>query len=117
MSKPITDIPYTMTSMLSAMNNKEKIQEGIFYSGALNHMDLLIDIELLFEISKLTEKQKKVIDLYFFKQYTQKEVSEILGISQQAVLDHIGKVKKKLEAGLELWRKKDEELSKKFNLQ
>lgn len=116
MAKIINNIPYTMNSILSAMTNKEKIQEGLFYSGALNHMDLLIDIELLFKMSKLTEKQRKVVDLYFFKQYTQKEVSEMLGISQQAVLDHIGKVKRKLEIGIQIWRDKDEELSKKFNI-
>lgn len=116
MSKMINDIPYTIGAMISAMNNREKIQEGIYYSGALNHADLLIDVELLFEVSKLTDKQKKVVELYYFKQYTQKEVSEILGISQQAVLDHIGKVKKKLETGIQIWREKDEELSKKFNI-
>lgn len=115
MAKMTNNIPYTMNSILSTMTNKEKIQEGVFYSGALNHMDLLIDVEMLFDVSKLTEKQRKVVDLYFFKQYTQKEVSEILGISQQAVLDHIGKVKRKLELGVQLWREKDEELSKKFN--
>lgn len=116
MAKATTNIPYTMGSMVSAMTNREKIQEGIFYSGALNHMDLLIDIDLLFEVSKLTEKQKKVVDLYYFKQLTQREVSEVLGISQQAVLDHITKVKKKLEIGLKIWGEKDEELSKKFNI-
>lgn len=101
--------------MISAMTNKQKIQEGIYYSGAINHMDLLMDIELLFKASKLTERQIQVCRLYYYDQLTQEEVSKKLGISQQAVLDHLVKVKKKLKNGIELWGEKDAELSKKLN--
>lgn len=35
--------------------------------------------------SKLTRRQREIVDLYFYRGKTQQEVAEILGISQQVV--------------------------------
>lgn len=101
------DLSYTTGTMVGAMTNKKKIEESLYYSG-VDKLDLLIDIDLLLEEAKLTERQKEVVKLYFFLQYTQEEVSKVLGISQQAVLDHIKKIKNKIQKVTELWREKDE---------
>ena len=101
------DLSYTTGLMVGAMTNKKKIEESLYYSG-VDKLDLLIDIDLLLVEAKLTERQKEVVELYFFLQYTQEEVSEVLGISQQAVLDHIKKIKNKIQKVIDLWREKDE---------
>lgn len=101
------DLSYTTGLMVGAMTNKKKIEESLYYSG-VDKLDLLIDIDLLLAEAKLTERQKEVVELYFFLQYTQEEVSEVLGISQQAVLDHIKKIKNKIQKVIDLWREKDE---------
>ena len=101
------DLSYTTGFMVGAMTNKKKIEESLYYSG-VDKLDLLIDIDLLLAEAKLTERQKEVVVLYFFLQYTQEEVSQVLGISQQAVLDHIKKIKNKIQKVTELWREKDE---------
>lgn len=102
----MTDISYTQNFMLGSMSNKEKLQEGLYYSG-LNQLEVLMDMELMLEEAKLTEKQSQVVRLYYFKQYTQEEVSQVMGITQQAVLDHIKKVKLKIKKVLERWANKD----------
>lgn len=101
------DLSYTTGLMVGAMTNKKKIEESLYYSG-VDKLDLLIDIDLLLAEAKLTERQKEVVELYFFLQYTQEEVSEVLGISQQAVLDHIKKIKNKIQKVIDLWGEKDE---------
>lgn len=101
------DLSYTTGLMVGAMTNKKKIEESLYYSG-VDKLDLLIDIDLLLVEAKLTERQKEVVELYFFLQYTQEEVSDVLGISQQAVLDHIKKIKNKIQKVIDLWREKDE---------
>lgn len=102
-----SNLGYTSSFMVGAMTNKKKIEESLYFSG-VDKLDLLIDIELLLKEAKLTERQKEVVDLYFFNQYTQEEVSKVLGISQQAVLDHIKKIKNKIQKVIEIWRIKDE---------
>ena len=105
------DIPYSSEFMLGSMSNRRKIEEGLLYSG-VDQLDLILDIDLMLEQAKLTEKQKQVVELYFFNQYTQEETSKQLGISQQAVLDHIKKVKLKIRKVLKGWEEKD---AKQFN--
>lgn len=98
---------YSSVIIFKAMTNKKKLEESLYFSGAEN-IELLLDIELLLEEACLTDRQKEVIDLYFFNQYTQEEVSKVLKISQQAVLDHIKKIKIKISRVLKVWEQKDE---------
>ena len=102
-----SNLCYTLGFMIGAMTNKNKIEESLYFSG-VDKLGLLIDIELLLKEAKLTERQKEVVELYFFLQYTQEEVSKVLGISQQAVLDHIKKIKSKIQKVINTWEEKDE---------
>lgn len=107
MKKFGADIPYTNKFMIGAMANKKKIEESLYLNG-IDQLEIIIDIDLMLKEAKLTDKQAQVVELYFFNQYTQEEVSQKLGISQQAVLDHINKVKLKIRKVLEEWKTKDE---------
>ena len=105
------DLPYTLNFMLGAMTNKAKLEASLYDSG-IESADLLMDIENLIQEAKLTKKQAGVVRLYYYNQMTQEEVSKQLGISQQAVLDHLNKIKDKLAKVIERWEKLDES---KFN--
>ena len=48
-------------------------------------------------IGKLTERQREVIELYYFKGMTQQEIAEELGIRQQSVNDFMRQAIKKLK--------------------
>lgn len=98
---------YTAPFMLGVLSNQDKIKEGA-YSGEINQIDLLIDVEFLIQEAKLTQKQLEVLNLYFIQQYTQEETSVRMGITQQAVLDHIKKVKVKFQKVVDKWRELDE---------
>ncbi|WP_300857220.1 sigma factor-like helix-turn-helix DNA-binding protein [uncultured Clostridium sp.] len=100
------NIEYTTNFMLGALSNKLKIKESLYYKG-FNNIDLLIDLDLLINQSNFTKRQLEVLTLYFIHQNTQEEVSAILGISQQAVLDHIKKIKIKIQKTLDEWGEKD----------
>lgn len=102
------NVPYTSGFIIGSLTNKAKIEESLLFTGGVDQVDLLIDLERLLEEASLTDKQRVVVDLYFFKQYTQEEVSEKLGVSQQAILDHIKKVKLKINKVLERWESCDE---------
>lgn len=107
----IGKIDYSLNFMLGTMTNREKLKEGLYYSS-LEQFDLLMDMELMLKKAKLTEKQRQVVGLFFFQQYTQEETAKALDISQQAVFDHLTRIKIKLRKVLELWGELD---VKKFN--
>lgn len=45
-------------------------------------------------VETLTQRQQKVVTLYFFEELNQRQISEHLGITQQAVSEHLyGKVR------------------------
>lgn len=108
MGKSNINIPYTSEFIIGSLSNKAKIEEGLLYAGGIDQLNLLIDLELLLEEANLTERQMQVVDLYYCKQYTQEEVSRRLGVSQQAVLDHIKKIKSKIQKVINIWGAKDE---------
>lgn len=106
------DLPYTLNFILGTMSNKAKLEEAT-YLGSTESVDLLLDLDMLTEEAKLTKKQSEVVGLYYYEQYTQGEVAEKLGISQQAVLDHLNKAKKRIEKVIERWGNLDAEYSNK----
>jgi len=52
-----------------------------------------------FDYFKLTKDDQYLLDLLINKKYTQKEIGQVLGISQQAVSKKIKKIKKILKSG------------------
>lgn len=98
---------YTTGSMLGSLGNYEKICECAVSNGNMEQIDLKIDLEILVNEAKLTEKQQQVLQLYYIEQYTQDETADKLGITQQAVLDHLGKIKRKITKVLKVWEVKD----------
>lgn len=111
-NKPFLTIPTTEDFILGALANKKSLEESSFYTAGIEALDILITLERIVKESRLTSKQNLVLELYYYDQLTQEEVSKVMGISQQAVLDHLEKIKKKLNKVLLKWRTKDE---KQFN--
>ena len=102
-----TEFKYTLPVVLGIMSNRQKIQEAVYYSGGVAQVDMLIDLDSIIEQAKLTEKQMLVTKLYYFEQCTQEEVAKVMNISQQAVLDHLQKIKFKIGKVVERWNKYD----------
>lgn len=51
-------------------------------------------------LNSLTEKQKKVIELYFWQNLKQHEIAEIMGCTRKNISDHISKALNKIKKHL-----------------
>lgn len=56
--------------------------------------------DLFIDISRMPEKYKSVILLYYYQELTQQEISEVLGISRSAVAQRLGKALDMLKISL-----------------
>lgn len=93
---------------LLALSWKKKVtylgEEEILDSLAnnLEHFDKHEDeYGLLVEIQKLPVKYKEVIHLFYYEEYSTKEIAEILGIKLSAVTTRLERARKKLGDRLE----------------
>ncbi len=71
---------------------KVKILERVMTMDKIYYLTLLFD----FYGELLTEKQKSVIDLYYFNDFSLNEIAEEHNITRQAVLDMIKRTEKLL---------------------
>lgn len=106
----VLKIGYTIENITATLSNIFKIRESAYWE-AVENINIIIDIELLLKEAHLTIRQYEIIELYYLQQYTQEEISEQLNISQQAVLDHLNRIKGKIKKILLKWE--DEEYDKK----
>lgn len=90
------EVPYNMGAILTIMQNYYKIREACLYGGNISQMDVVIDLDRIIQEAVLTKRQMEVVELYYYQQFTQEETAEILGITQQGVLDHIQRIKNKI---------------------
>jgi len=89
------DTPKGVHALLS---NIHYIREGRFTRGDYDASILLIDFEQSLEEAKLTARQRLIIDMMFEQDMYQEEAANILGISQQAVSDHINALVRRVAA-------------------
>ena len=83
------------------------IRESRFTRGDYDASILLIDFEQSLEEARLTARQKQIIEMVFELNLYQEEAANILGISQQAISNHVNAsvrriaiVNRQKEAGL-----------------
>lgn len=74
-----------------------KLQEARFYAADLAISDLLIDFDIAMKRA-LTERQRQVIQLSYFKDMKQSDVADVLGLTQQTVQEHRKKAIKNIAA-------------------
>ena len=77
----------TKKGVLSLLCSIHQVGEKRFYEGDYDACNLLIDLESAIEKAGLTVKQKQIIDLLYYKGFTQIEAAQVTGSSQQAVLN------------------------------
>lgn len=67
------------------LSNLHHIRAAGFDKGDYNAIILLVDFEIAFSRVKITERQRQALHFVFFRDLTQRETGQIMGISQQAV--------------------------------
>lgn len=87
------DKPYGVYALFS---NIHYIREMRFLKGDFDACILLIDLDIAIAEADLTKRQREVLYWVFEKDLTQQEVAAKLGISQQAVSDHINSAIRKI---------------------
>lgn len=78
----------TVKGILALLNNVHHVRE-LRYWGDYDASNLLLDLEHSMTRAKLTRRQRQVLDLVYEEDLTQTEAARRLGVSQQAVNDHI----------------------------
>lgn len=88
---------YSVAFVVSLIQSMEKIAEARYYKEDLTASDLLMDLELIIEQARLTDKQAYILKAYWTDGYTQDEVAKTLGITQQMCEKHCRAIKKKIK--------------------
>ncbi|MDE1381205.1 sigma factor-like helix-turn-helix DNA-binding protein [Bacillus licheniformis] len=89
------------------LNDYHKLAEARFFANDFSISDMLIDFEMAVDRA-LTERQKQVIKLSYFKDMRQVDVAKVLGLSQQTVQEHTVKAIKNLATYHLLLKKRGE---------
>lgn len=87
---------YTVPFIVSLIQNRDKISEQRFYKADLSACDMLMDMEMIIERANLTDKQRFILENCWVKGYTQEEVAQKMGITQQMCEKHSRAIKKKI---------------------
>lgn len=98
-----------MKSMIYNQNSYEGIVplEEIFGETIPDTTDIVCDVELQEEIVELlndvlTERQRQVIEMYFWDGMTQEEIAKEIGIRQQNVQSYLQKALEKLRKSIKI---------------
>lgn len=94
---------YTVEDIILILSNYNRLLVGVYTNGCIDQLELLLDLERVIMLANLTDRQREIIDLYYLEELTQLETAGRLGLTQQAVTDHIQKIKKKIGRVLDSW--------------
>lgn len=101
MNKRVFDL--NTHGILYLLANKRKLQIDAYVKGSYGAVELLIDLDSVLSEANLTERQQEIVDLYYFKNWTQSEIANHYNISQQAVVASLNWVKSKINTVLTDW--------------
>ena len=99
---------HTESGVQAFLNDYSRLAEARFYASDYQISDFLLDFHLAFK-KALTERQRQVIELTYFKDMRQVDVGKALNLTQQTVQEHTKKAIKNLATYHMLIRHKDSE--------
>ena len=82
------EIEYSLKSVRRILEHFYHFKK-VMENGNTDAIILVVDIKLATKKANLTAQQKKIYYYRFLLEYTQEEVAEVVGITQQAVSSHI----------------------------
>ena len=85
---------YTTDELFGLLRRLTRLEICCYTEGLPNALPLILDIRDILSKLTLTERERKVLELYFFKEYTQEEVAKEIGTSQVTVSSTIRSIKK-----------------------
>lgn len=78
------------------LSNYHHIRSSAIDKGDYDAIILMVDFEIAFSKISITDRQREAVNLVFFKDLTQREAGNIMGITQQAVQQLTHAVVKKI---------------------
>ena len=87
---------YTTEELMKLLRRLTRLEICCYTEGLPNALPLILDIRDILTRLSLTERERKVLELYFFKEYTQEEVAKEIGTSQVTVSSTIRSIKKSI---------------------
>ena len=97
------DFNYTFDSVIGILTRYYNMQEDACYSGVMTQHDYKMDVDSIMEKANLTDKQQSILKMHHIIGYTQEEIAQQLGISQQGVFNSLRGVKRRIEKVLKGW--------------
>lgn len=98
----------TIRGVTAFLNNYHKIAEARFFASDLSISDLLVDFDYALK-KALTDRQREIITLLYFKDMRQEDVAKLLNLRQQTVQEHSQKAIKNLATYHMILKKKEVE--------
>ncbi|KKO54502.1 sigma factor-like helix-turn-helix DNA-binding protein [Paenibacillus sp. DMB20] len=93
---------HSSAGVRALLKDRHHIAERRFY-GDVSASDILLDLDSAITIADLTERQAETIMLIYGADLTQARVSEIMGITQKSVDEHIEAATEKIAAVFAQW--------------
>ena len=100
----MANIKYTENTVYNTLKNRHSIEEKIYFSSNMDALDVLIDMDRLLKIAKLTPYQRRVLDLYYLQGYQMHQIAKIVGVKHHTNISMaIKNAKKKIRKVLCDW--------------
>lgn len=77
--------PYEATGIVALLQDVYRLSESRLYDGDIDATILLIDLKMALDSNCLTPRMRQVVALYYFAQFTEEEVADVIDIPQQNV--------------------------------
>lgn len=103
------DAMYLLTTpdgVTALLEDWEQLLIRPFDRGDYGVIDLILDMQVAVANAELTDKQWQAIDLVLIKGYTQQEVGDMEGVSQQSIQKRVFSATKKIAEVYHYWHKR-----------
>lgn len=95
------DKQYTTEDVMTILRRLTRIETCCYNEGLPELLPLILDIRDLLNKAVFDERQRKVLELYFLKEYTQEEVAREINTSQVTVSTIISTIRKAINEVIE----------------
>jgi predicted DNA-binding protein YlxM (UPF0122 family) len=93
--------PYEATGIAALLRDVYRLSESRLYDGDIDATAILIDLKMALDSICLTPRMRQVVALYYFAQFTEGEVADVIGLTQQGINDSLNNALERISAHME----------------
>jgi hypothetical protein len=93
--------PYEAAGIAALLRDVYRLSESRLYDGDIDATAILIDLKMALDSNCLTPRMRQVVALYYFAQFTEEEIAEIIGVTRQGINDSVNNALERISAHME----------------